>query len=57
MVVQTENVIQSVRKEDEGEYQVFLSHESNVNGYLKCGNTICLHVLGGILFVQIKAFI
>lgn len=49
-------VIPSVRKEDDGEYQVLLSHESNGNGYLKCGNTICLHVFGGtcILFVKIK---
>lgn len=50
-------VIKSVFKEDEGEYQVLLSHKSNGNEYLKCGHTICLHVLGGILFVQIKAFI
>lgn len=49
-------VIQSVCKEDEGEYQVLLS-QSNGNGYFKCEHTLCLHVLGGILFVQIKAFI
>lgn len=50
-------VIQSVCKEDEGEYQVLLSHESNGNGYLKYGHTICLRVVGGILFAEIKTFI
>nr|XP_034321578.1 uncharacterized protein LOC105323062 [Crassostrea gigas] len=45
-------VIQSVCKEDEGEYQVLLSHESNQNGYLKCGNTICLHVFGEVPYLN-----
>lgn len=49
-------VIQSVCKEDEGEYQIVLSHKSNGDRYSKCGNTICLHVLGGIPFVEIKDF-
>lgn len=46
-------VIKSVCKKDEGEYQVLLAHESNGDRYLKCGNTICLHVFGGIPFVEI----
>lgn len=49
-------VIQSVCKEDEGEYRVLLSHKSNGNGYIRCGYTICLHVFGGIQFVEIKDF-
>lgn len=46
-------VIQSVCKDDGGEYQVLLAHESNGNRYLKCGNTMYLHVFGGIPFVEI----
>lgn len=41
-------VIQSVCKEDEGEYLVLVSHESNGKGYLICGSTFCLRVFGDL---------
>lgn len=39
-------VINSLSKEDEGEYQAFLTLESNGPDY-KSKNTIRLHVIGG----------
>lgn len=46
-------VIQSVCKEDEGEYQAILSNESNGPEY-KSRNTIRLHAVGGKLINKIK---
>lgn len=40
-------VIQSVCKEDEGDYRAVLSLESNENDYEQSRNTIRLTVLGG----------
>lgn len=42
-------VIQSVCKEDQGEYRAILSRSSNGNEYRQSKNTICLRVLGGIM--------
>lgn len=49
-------VINSVCKEDEGEYQAVLSLESNGPVY-KSRNTIRLHAVGGILVNEIKPYI
>lgn len=45
----TQLVIQSVSKEDEGEYQAVLARESNRNKQKIESNAIFLHVVGGIL--------
>lgn len=46
-------VINSLSKEDEGEYQAFLTLESNGPDY-KSRNTIHLHVIGGKLINELK---
>lgn len=45
-------VIQSVCKEDEGEYQAILSRDSKAKNISVSSNVIFLHATGGILFTS-----
>lgn len=50
-------LIQKVKKEDEGGYQVVISREANGIEYKISSNTVYLHALGGksiICFIRIK---